>query len=167
MPRFLPLLAALLLPLGALAADKETAATDAPAVEAPDTPGPPPRTANEVIDDAKDATNAAIDAAKEALIQAIEAAKTNTAAKLDEGKKASEDALDKAHDATTLLDKAAQAAREVLDKAKQATSEVFEKAKEAAKELGAGEKSTEASPAPKSEGPRDPHEPPSETQKWH
>ena len=97
--------------------------------------------AGEVIDDAKDATNAAIEAAKQAILKAIDEAKENTGAKLDEGKKASEDALDKAHEATKLLDKAAEAAREVLDKAKQATSEVFDKAKDAADELSKGPRS--------------------------
>ncbi len=68
---------------------------------------------------------------------------------------------------TKLLDKAAEAAREVLDKAKQATSEVLDKAKDAADALSKPEKSTDASPAPKDEGPRETREPKPETQKWH
>ena len=110
MDRALTLLAALLVPMTALAADKTIAAADPPAVEEHDAPARPSRSAGEVIDDAKDATNAAIDAAKEAILKAIDEAKENTNAKLDQGKKASEDALDKAQDATSLLDKAAQAA---------------------------------------------------------
>ena len=68
MNRMLPLLAAsLLLSAAAYAAEKATAAADPPAAEAPDLTAPPPppaRSAGEVIDDAKDATNAAIEAAK-------------------------------------------------------------------------------------------------------
>ena len=64
MNRMLPLMAALLLPAVAVAEERTTAAADAPALEAPEPPAPPPRTASEVIDDAKDATNAPIEAAK-------------------------------------------------------------------------------------------------------
>jgi Skp family chaperone for outer membrane proteins len=177
MKHMLPLLAvSMLLPATVLAAEKETAVVDPPRVDTPDLtqpPAPPPRSAGEVIDDAKDATNAAIEAAKQAILAAIDKAKENTSAKLDDGKKASEEALDQAHDATKLLDKAAEAAREVLDKAKQATSEVFDKAKDAAAELSKGSaKSTEASPAPNGttpneRGPRDMHEPQPDPQKWH
>ena len=148
MKRMLPLLAvSLLLPAAAWPPRRRP---QPPILRAPKRPiSPRPRrrrrSAGEVIDDAKDATNAAIEAAKQAILKAIDKAKDNTGAKLDEGKKASEDALDQAHDATKLLDKAAEAAREVLDKAKQATSEVFDKAKDAAAELSKGStKSTEA-----------------------
>jgi hypothetical protein len=173
MTRALTLLAALLVPMTAFAADRTTAAADQPAIEEHDAPARPSRSAGEVIDDAKDATNAAIEAAKEAILKAIEEAKENTSTKLEQGKKESEKALDKAKDATSLLDKAAEAARDVLDKAKQATSEVFDKAKEAANELKQSQKSTEASPtpdddtAPNEKGPRETREPQSDSQKWH
>lgn len=171
MNRILPLLAAsLLLPAAALAGEKATAAADPPVIEAPDTPDKPGshRTTGEVIDDAKDATNAAIEAAKQAILKAIDDAKENSGATLEQGKKASEDAIDQANEATRLLDKAAEAARQVLDKAKQATSEVFDKAKDAANELSKpSAKSTDASPGPTDEGPREKREPKPETQKWH
>lgn len=183
MHRAVPLLAALMLPLAAVAepaSDKALTETPPATATEPGTDaGPPQRSASEVIDDAKSATNAAIDAAKEALLKAIDQAKENAAASIDEGKKASEEALDDAREATTLMDKAAQAVREVLDKAKQATAEVLDKAKEAAEEFNApkddaAKEGTENLSPPnvgqgdekRSDGDSDSSVDP-ETQKWH